>query len=176
MKVSLALTSNTYKRSSPDPSKPELVVTIETSNADILTVELRGEHDSGTVLDDGFRAEHFAFYDLTTSSEVVNRDPFPGTCEPREALYLDGVLELRASESLETRQRLEDVNPLSDPVRQLEVGHEYRIILKPQTIWSFVGSKADLFSGRTQVPVAELPEGIMVTLKTEDELILKVEA
>jgi hypothetical protein len=85
VKIKLSLSSDTYRRSSPDT--PELIVKTTISNADVLTMELREEQDNGTILEEGFRMENFKFYDLTTDSEVINKDPFPGTCEPREALY-----------------------------------------------------------------------------------------
>lgn len=49
--------------------------------------------------------------------------------EPRQCI------ELKQSQALETSQQLEDVNPLADPVRMLQAGHEYRITLKPQSVW-----------------------------------------
>ena len=94
-------------------------------------MELREEQDNGTILEEGFRMENFKFYDLTTDSEVVNKDPFPGTCEPREALYPRSVVEIQSPKPLVTRQDIEDMSPLSDPVRQLVNGREYRITLKP---------------------------------------------
>jgi hypothetical protein len=174
VKIELSLTSDTYSRSSPDA--PELVVTTTITNADVLTLELREEEDNGTILEEGFRMEHFTFYDLTTDKEVINTNPFPGTCEPREDLYPYSVVELRSSKPLVTRQDFEDVNPLSDPVRQLRNGHKYRITLEPQTVWCFAGSKEELFGGKKNIPVKDLPEGVMVRLESADELRLKVEA
>jgi hypothetical protein len=174
VKIELSLTSSTYRRSSPDA--PELIVTTTISNADVLTLELREEQDNGTILEEGFRMEHLTFYDLTTGSEVINKDPFPGTCEPREDLWPRSVVEIQSSKPLVTRQYIEDMSPLSDPVRQLENGHEYRITLKPQTVWCFAGSKEGLFGGKESVPVGDLPEGIMVRLESKDELRLKVVA
>jgi hypothetical protein len=146
------------------------------SNAEVLTLELREEQDNGTILEEGFRVEHFTFYDLTTDSEVINKDPFPGTCEPREVLWRRSVVEIQSSKPLVTRQDIEDMSPLSDPVRQLANGHEYRITLKPQTVWCFAGSKGDLFGGKEDIPVEDLPAGSMVKLESADELRLKVEA
>ena len=176
VKIELSLTSDTYRRSSPDV--PELLVTTTISSAgiDALTLELREEQDNGTILEEGFRMQHFTFYDLTTDSEVINTNPFPGTCEPREDLYPRSVVEIHSSKPLVTRQDLEDVSPLSDPVRQLLNGHEYRVTLKPQTVWCFAGTKEELFRGRTHVDVKDLPDGIMVRLESADELRLKVEA
>jgi hypothetical protein len=174
VKIELSLTSNTYRRSSSNA--PELVVTATVANAEVLTLELRGEKDNGTILEDGFRMEHFNFYDLTTKREVVNNNLFPGTCEPRFALQSYSVVELRPSSPLETRQMLDGISPLSDPVRQLEVGHEYRITLKPQTVWCFVGSKKDLFGGETSICVSDLPDGILLRLGSASELKLKVTA
>ena len=134
-----------------------------------------GEFDSGTILDNGFRAEHFEFYDLTTSQPVVH-SPFPGTCDPGVELAPYGVLEMVSSKPRETRQLLEDVSPLSDPVRMLENGHEYLLKLKPQTVWSYEGTKEDLFKGKEYLTEEEMPEGMMVTLACDDELVLKVEA
>lgn len=57
VKIELSLTSNTNRRSSPDA--PELAVTTTIANAGVLTIELRGEEDNGTILEDGFRIEHF---------------------------------------------------------------------------------------------------------------------
>lgn len=173
VKIELSLTSNVYRRSSS--KAPELVVTATTANADVLTVELRGEKDTGTILEDGFRIEHFKFHDLGTRREVINRNPFPGTCEARFALQPYSVVELRSSSPLVVRQVLDGISPLSDPVRQLEVGHEYRITLKPQTVWCFVGSKKDLFDGKSSVDVEDLPEGALVRLESAVELKLKVE-
>jgi hypothetical protein len=53
---------------------------------------------------------------------------------------------------------------LSDPVRQLKNGNEYRIMLKQQTVWCFAGSREELFGGRNDVPVEGLPEGLIVRL------------
>lgn len=145
------------------------------TNADVLTIELRSEKDNGTVLEDGFRMEHFTFHDLTTGSVVINNNPFPGTCDPGDALYPYHVMELRSGESLLTRQMLDDMSPLSDPVRQLEAGHEYRITLKPQTVWCFAGRKEEFFGGKCGVPVENL-QGVMVKLESTTELKLKVEA
>jgi hypothetical protein len=174
VKIELSLTSNTYRRSSPDA--PELVVTTTTTSANVLTLELRGEQDNGSILEQDFHMDHFTLYDLTTDKEVINPNPFPGTCEPREDLYQNGVVELRSSKSLVTRRDFDDVSPLSDPVRQLENCHEYRITLKPQSVWCFPGSKHALFGRKKDIPVEDLPEGMMVRLESADELRLKVEA
>lgn len=174
VKIELSLTSDTYRRSSSDAL--EMVVTTTIANADVLTVELRGEKDSGTILEDGFRIENFNFYDLTKKREIVNKNPFPGTCEARFALQPYNLVELRSSGPLVARQVLDDISPLSDPVRQLEVGHEYRITLKPQTVCCFAGSKKDLFNGESSVDVGDLPDGILVKLESTSELKLKVKA
>lgn len=173
-KIELSLTSNAYRRSSSDAI--ELFVTTTVANADVLTVELRGEKDNGTILEDGFRIEHFNFYDITKRREVINKDPFPGTCEARFALHPYDVVELRSSSPLVARQMLDDISPLSDPVRQLEAGHEYRITLKPQTVWCCAGSKKDLFNGASSVDVGNLPDGVLVRLESTSELKLKVKA
>lgn len=36
-------------------------------------------------------------------------------------------------------------------------------------------SKEDLFRGRSSVPVEQLPEASMITLSSQDEVVLKVE-
>jgi len=174
--VKLSLTADTYKRSASDGTELELVATITLANAEVITIETQGETDSGTILDDGFRMEHFAFTDLATGNEVVNRNPFPGTCDPHVDLAPWGVAELRSSQPLVTKQTLEDMSPLSDPVRQLLAGHEYRLTLEPQRVRCYAGTKADLFKGKESIPVAELHEAIILTLKSDDELKLKVEA
>ena len=174
VQIELSLTSNTYRRSSRDA--PELVVTTSIANADVLTIELRGEKDNGTILEDGFRIEHFKFYDLTKRREVINKNPFPGTCDARFALQSYSLVELRSSSPHVVRQVLDGISPMSDPVRQLEVGHEYRITLKPQTVWSFAGSKKDLFDGESSIDVEDLPKGTLTRLESATELKLKVEA
>jgi hypothetical protein len=174
VQIELSLTSNTYRRSSRDA--PELVVTTSIANADVLTIELRGEKDDGTILEDGFRIEHFKFYDLTKRREVINKNPFPGTCDARFALQSYSLVELRSSSPHVVRQVLDGISSMSDPVRQLEVGHEYRITLKPQTVWSFAGSKKDLFDGESSIDVEDLPEGTLTRLESATELKLKVEA
>ena len=85
------------------------------SHADVFTVELRRKRDNGKILEDGFRIEHFTFND---QYEVINKKPFPGTCEPRKALYPRRAMELQSSKSPITRQMLDDVYLLSDPIRQ----------------------------------------------------------
>jgi hypothetical protein len=85
VKIELCLTSDTYRHSSPDA--PELVAITTITNADALTLELREEQDNSTILEEGFRIEHFTFYDLTTNEEVINTNPFPSTYELREDLY-----------------------------------------------------------------------------------------
>jgi hypothetical protein len=57
----------------------------------------------------------------------------------------------------------------------LKIGHEYRITLKPQTVWCFVGSKKDLFDGKSSVDVEDLPKGTLVRLESAAEMKLKVE-
>lgn len=173
--IKLALTSNDYRRSSPESEKPYLSATSTLSTPSILTLELRGEFDSGTILVDGFRAEHFNFYDLTTSLPVV-KSPFPGTCEPRVNLRRDGVVEIHSSKPHGTSRQLEDMSPKSDPVRSLEVGHEYRITLKPQEVWCCEQSAGELFGTRESIPVEDLPDGMMAVLASDDVLMLKVEA
>ena len=172
--IELSLTSNTYRHSSPDA--PELVVTTTIANAGVLTIELRGEKDNGIILEDGFRIEHFKLYDLTKRREVTNRNPFPGTCDLRFALQPYSVVELRSPSPHGVRQVLDGITPMSDPVRQLETGHEYRITLKPRTVWSFAGSKKDLFNGESSIDVEDLPEGALTRLESAAELKLKVEA
>jgi hypothetical protein len=129
LKIELSLTSNTYRRSSSDAS--EMIVTATIANADILTVELRGEKDNGTILEDGFRVEHFSFHDVTKGREVINGNHFPGSCDAQFALRPYSVVELRSTSPLVARQTLDDISPLFDPVRQREAGHEYRITLNP---------------------------------------------
>lgn len=67
------------------------------------------------------------------------------------------------------------MSPLSDPVRLLEAGHEYRLRLKTQNIPAYMMSKEDLFRGRSSVPVEQLPEAVMITLDCQDEVVLKIE-
>jgi hypothetical protein len=85
-------------------------------------------------------------------------------------------MEFRSSSPLVVRQVLDDISPLSDPVRQLEDGHEYRITLQLQTVWCFAGSKKDLFNGESSVDIEDLPDGILVKLESTFESKLKVKA
>ncbi len=172
--ISLSLTSNTYRRSDNEDAYPRLVVTTNLISPELATVDLRGETDSGTVLGPIFRLEHFEFYDLT-ESRTVDMSPFPGTCEPRLELQPYQVIELKRRIPLETGTRLDDINPLADPVRLLKAGHEYDITLKPQKVRWVGMSKAELFRAREDIPIEELPEGPLMTLGSEDKLRLKVE-
>jgi hypothetical protein len=174
LRIKLALTSGIYRRSSLDAL--ELVVKSKLANVDVLTVEIRGEKDNSTILEDGFRFEHFKFYDLTKRREVIDKKPFPGTCDPRFALQPYSVVELHFSKPFVARQMLDGVSPLSDSVRQLDVGHEYRITLRPQTVRSFVGSKKDLFNGKSTVDFDDLSEGALIKLESKTELRLKLDA
>ena len=58
----------------------------------------------------------------------------------------------------------------------LEIGHENRVTLKPQTVWSFAGSKQDLSNGGSSIDVEDLPEGALIRLQRAAELKLNVEA
>ena len=136
-------------------------MTTTISNVDVLTVDIRGEKDNGTVLENGFRVEHFTFCDLTTGTEVINKNPFPGTCDAGITLAPYNVVELRSSRPHVTRHGLEDISPLCDPVRQLKNGHEYRVTLKSQMVWCFAGSKEKLFGDEQYVPIEDLPKGVM---------------
>lgn len=172
--IRLTLTSNTYRRSEDSANYPCLIATTTLKSPKIATVELRGEEDSGTILESGFRLEHFEFYDLR-DSRTVDMTPFPGTCDPRVDLEPRQIIELKKDRALETSQQLEDMNPLADPVRMLQGGHEYKITLKPQNVWWVAKRKAELFDGREWIPVGELPDGPLMRLTSEDELRLKVE-
>ncbi|EME44009.1 hypothetical protein DOTSEDRAFT_71723 [Dothistroma septosporum NZE10] len=172
IKIFFMVTNTTYKRSAGELI--QMIVTSTSTSPSTLTLELRGETDSGTVLEDGFRMEHFEFFDVTTST-FVTHDLFPGTCEPREEVYPDGVVELHKSKPLKTVQYMEDMSPLADPMRLLQAGHEYRIRLKPQKESGYAMGKADLFRGREHIPVNELPQAVVVELKSDDEVVLKVE-
>lgn len=170
----MSLTSNIYRRSAPTSEHPSILVTTTLIAPPILTLALRGEFDSGTILEADFRAEHFDFYDLTTSLPVVHSQ-FLGTCDPGNDLYSYDVVQLNSSKDLVTWRLLEDVSPLSDPVRQLKAGHEYRLTLKPQRIWCYCGTVAELFGEREHIPRSEPPEE-MIVISSDDELVLKVEA
>lgn len=84
-------------------------------------------------------------------------------------------MQLTAGQQLVTHRQLEDMSPLSDPARLLEAGHEYRLRLKSQQVPGYTMSKKDLFDGRSSVPVEQLPEAVMITLDSQDEVVLKVE-
>ena len=85
-------------------------------------------------------------------------------------------MELRSPSPHGVRQVLDGITPMSDPVRQLETGHEYRITLKPRTVWSFAGSKKDLFNGKSTVDFDDLSEGALIKLESKTELRLKLDA
>lgn len=173
--ISLELTSNVYRRSDDSEQWPRLLVKATLNSPEIACVELRGEFDSGTVLESSFRLEHFDFFDLTTS-QSVDKTPFEGTCEPRDFLQPRHVIEIKKGLPIATSQLLEDMNPLADPVRMLKAGHEYRIRLKEQKVWWLGRSKADLFKERTKIPVDDLPDDDpLLKLASGDELRLRVE-
>lgn len=157
--------------------KPVLTVTTTLETPSILTVNAHGEWDSGTVLGtswdkDFFRMEIFAFYDLTTSEPVVH-ELFPGTCEP----WRDGFVELRSSRPHITQTILHEIDPCSDPVNILKLGHKYRMTLKPQKIKCWTGSIKELVEGRGPTHAEGDDAGFtMVTLACDEELVLNVEA
>ncbi|KAJ9619931.1 hypothetical protein H2203_008205 [Taxawa tesnikishii (nom. ined.)] len=84
--IKLSLTSGPYRRSSSESSKPYLMVTTTLFTPSTLTLELRGKFDSGTVLEESFRAEHLSFHSLTTDQPVVYT-PFTDTCDTQQSLY-----------------------------------------------------------------------------------------
>lgn len=152
-----------------------MIVTTTLLNPSIATCETIGEFDSGTILTDRFRAEHFEYIDIATDEDIVNPDPFPGTCNPRCDLRPGEVVELHASKPRVTKRLLEDISPLSDPVRDLKIGHEYRIKLKPQWILCYDCSITDLFGGEDRVPRGDLPKTpLQVVLTSDDEVLLKI--
>jgi len=173
--VKAVLTSNIYRRSAPSSWRPDLVVTATLSKPSFLTVDIRGQTDSGTILTDAFRAEHFEFYDLTTSKLVVH-DLFPGTCDPWDALYTDSVLELDSSKAVITSRTLGHEDIFSDPVNILEAGHEYRLTLKPQKLRCWERSADEMFGDKIGIPETEVPEARDILLTCDDVLVLKVEA
>ncbi len=172
--VSLALTSHIYRRSDTVENHPHLAVTAYLKSPDVIVVEIRGEFDSGTVLEDSFRLEHFEWYDLTTD-RIVDKTPFPGTCDPRLDMERWNVVELTHCHPLKTYKLLDNVDPGADPVRMLEAGHKYRIVLKPQRLWWIAKSKAELFREKKVIPIEELPHPPLLRLECSDELILEVE-
>lgn len=166
-----------YRRSAPEDEKPLLSITSTLLTPSLATFELIGEFDTGTVLEDWFRMQHFAIQDTATSLPVVNKDPFPGTCDPHADLYLRSVVELHAAKPYVTSRPLEDMDPGSDPVRDLEVGHEYSIKLNPQRILCYDRGIAEIFGSKDWTSRDELlPTAIEVELASDDELILKIEA
>lgn len=138
-------------------------------------VDITGEFDSGNVLDGNvFRAEWFSFFDVTSNKSVVNIDPFPGTCNAYISLNRQDVVELSSCQIHETGITLHD-GPLSDPVRQLEAGHEYRIQLIPQKARTYACSLEQLFGNREWIPMTHwLPLAKEIILESDDVLMLKV--
>lgn len=93
--VPILLTSPTLRFSDQNTSKPSIVVKTTLISPDVITVDIRGKRDAGTILggldqyrgldsDLEFEVENFGFYDATTSKPVVH-DLFPGTCMPGES-------------------------------------------------------------------------------------------
>ncbi|USW53063.1 hypothetical protein Slin15195_G063820 [Septoria linicola] len=178
IKVECWLTSDTYRRSldhEPFEQNPRLIAKTTLLSPPMATFELIGEWDTQNVLHDSFRAQHFSFVDLATGKEVVNKDPFPGTCDPHNPLGKYVMLEIYASKPRETVLYLSDIDPGSDPVRQLEIGHEYAVKLIPQRIKCYQRSIQQIFGDRDSVPVEELPEAFEVVLECDTEMRLKVE-
>ncbi|KAK3682020.1 hypothetical protein LTR37_020646 [Vermiconidia calcicola] len=80
VEIKLSLSSNVYRRSASVSELPSIIATTTVIAPSTLTVALRGEFDSGTILEPDFRAEHFEFYDLTISVPVT-QSPFPDLFE-----------------------------------------------------------------------------------------------
>lgn len=142
---------------------------------DVLSIEIRGESDGGTVLENGFRMEHVEWIDVADGSTVEVEEPFPGTCEPRVYLEPRNVIELKKGTVLETRQLLNDTNPLSDPVNRLETGHVYYVRLKPQKVWWIAKAKDEVFQEQQEIPISELPGVPLEVLESGDVVTIKVE-
>lgn len=176
IRVRISLTGDTYSHQAPDSEKPHLVATTTLLSPEVLTVEAFGQWDSGSVLDKtvGLRGEHLTWTDVKTGEEVVNLDPFPGTCNSHSEIDQQGIVELRQNEAQTTHFMLHDVNPLCDPVRDLKSGHEYRVRLKPQTVRAWCMSIRDLLGDKKHREREEAPKPSMITLASEDELLLKV--
>lgn len=172
----ISLTRDTYSHRAPDSEKPHLVATTTLLSPDVLTVEAFGQWDSGSVLDKtvGLRGEHLTWTDVKTGEEVINPDPFPGTCNPHSEIDQEDIVELRQNETQTTQFMLHDVNPLCDPIRDLKSGHEYRVTLKPQKVRAWLMSIRDLLGDKKYRERKEAPQPITVTLASEDELLLKV--
>ncbi|KAF2169658.1 hypothetical protein M409DRAFT_52176 [Zasmidium cellare ATCC 36951] len=176
VKIELSLTSNVYRRSAPLDEKPLFCVTATLLTPKIATVELIGEFDTGTILERWFRMQHFNIHDIVTGDHVVNEDPFPGTCDPHADLYLRSVLELHASQPYILCRPMDEIDPRSDPIRDLKIGHTYRFKLQPQRILCYDRSIVDLFGKDDYVSRDELlPTSIEMLLASDDEVILKIE-
>ena len=174
IRIEVSLTSHVYNRSSPSSDRPRVVVTTTVVAPSVFTVETRSEKDSGTILDDSFRAENFQFYDLTTS-ELVTHDLFPGTCDPWNVLDSTLVMELSAYKPNITQRIISHKNPLSEPVSLLKTGHRYRLTLKPQKIRCWDKSVASLFGGKDFLHEDEIPKAMEVLLACEDQLLLEIQ-
>lgn len=193
--VAISLTSPTLRFSGQNTSKPSIVVKTTLISPDVITVDIRGKRDAGTILggldqfrgldsDLEFEVENFSFYDTTTSKPVVY-DLFPGTCMPG-----DNFIELSSTQPRITKMQLRETDPLAAPVDELKAGHTYRVTLKPQTVRCWAGGVDDLLARREPAPPPEgeegeeVPEGppaynypgaMDLTLACEEELVLKVE-
>lgn len=175
LQIKLSLSSNIFRHSAPLSEQTSITATTALATPGTLTLDVRGEFDSQTILDQCFRAEYFEFYDLTTDAPVVH-SPFPATCDAGDYLFRRDVLEISWPTPRVTQQVLGAMNPLADPARQLEAGHEYRLRLKPQRIWCYLGSVEELFGDCGDIAWSERPEGMMITLASDGELVLKVES
>lgn len=173
--VKVALTSNVYRRTAPPSARPQLVVTTTLLAPSPLTIEIRGETDSGTILTEDFRAELFDFYDLTTSKPVTH-DLFPGTCDAGVTLEPDNVKEIHSSIPNVARSSLDHICPTSDPVNILQTGHSYRLTLKPQAVRCWAMGIDEMFGDKEYLSNEETPEAMGVLLACEDKLLLNVEA
>lgn len=169
----LTLSSNILRRSNNDLISLTVTTQLQHSTHPI-TLDVRGQFRAETVLEDGFRLQHFEWFDLTTG-QIIEMEPHEGLCDPGDELHPYQVVTLRPGAPLVTSQVLDPVSPLCDPVMALKAGHEYRVRLRPQRVWWIAKTKEELFGGKDYVLVDDLPDVPYVRLESGDELRLKVE-
>lgn len=174
LQIKLSMSSDTYSGSVQNADElPRMEVETTLLHSQPITLDIRGEFRSETVLEDAFRFQHFEWYDLTTAQTVENND-FENVCDPWVTLDPQQVLTLHPNQPLVTSRLFDEISPLCDPLFKVNIGHQYQLTLKPQMVWWTEGRKEDLFGGKDALHVGDLPTVPLLSIASEDKVVFTV--
>ena len=134
-----------------------------------VTVDLRGEFRSNTILEDTFYLQHFSWHDDTDDTVLATPEQ-KNLSDPGEPLSPTQVITLQPGVSHVTTQVIDEVSPLCDPLIKVRLGHEYSLKLRSQRVWWVEKTIDELFGSKEILQVDDLPKVEPLILASCDEL------